>query len=640
MNEGQCDEPLENATKNTDEENYKARLAAWKDAQFSPPPEPPLTPLKPILIEQVPMRDGVRLYTEIFLPSGAGTSVTAFPVILCRSPYPYSIFSRSGGKGNIPKYLAAGYAVVFQLTRGQGQSEGQFRQYLDDINDGYDTIQWLAEQAWSNGRVGMLGGSYCGVVQLLAARAQPPALKCIMPTAFGGNFTQSFPFANGVLKKGPFLQWLQLVDAERSDGMDTRYCDMNAINHPKWGPAFYERPTINAADQLLSGDKLACYREVVSNPCDNEYWKDIHFTDNELAALDIPIFITDGWYDSTIGPIDFFTRLEKHQPNRDDRFLLVGPWNHAQTQGPAQPGDDDGDRIYPEKGGVDFFALRLAFFDRYLKADSEGGDSQQKRSNTNIQEDRVKVYIAGSPDSKANDWFHFPTFPAPGSENKSLYLHSQGNAHTFPGDGVLSWEQPGEEPTDHYTYDPNVPTNSISRTYKDRRPVEVRSDVLVYTSAPLTKPLTILGDITLNLHAASSAPDTDWFAIITEVFPDGQSRSFHYAPTAYRARYREGMDREALLTPNKPEQFTIPMGPAGHQIAPGNRIRLSIFSSAFPEYEPNTNTGNPAATDTDMQIAHQTIYHDMLRPSHVVLPVIELHQAAIYEGESEGRSQK
>ena len=137
------------------ENDYQARLTAWKEAQFSPSPEPPLSPLKPTLIEQVPLRDGARLYTEIFLPSEAAASASTFPVILCRSPYPYSCFSRSGGKSNIPKYLAAGYAVVFQLTRGQGQSEGQFHRYKDDVNDGYDAIQWLAEQAWCNGRVGM-----------------------------------------------------------------------------------------------------------------------------------------------------------------------------------------------------------------------------------------------------------------------------------------------------------------------------------------------------------------------------------------------------------------------------------------------------------------------------------------------------
>lgn len=600
--------------------DYKKRLSAWERARFSPPPEPPLSPLKPSMIAKVPQRDGVRLYTEIYLPSKGDLKKTAFPVLLVRSPYPASRPSRNGAKGGVPKYLAGGYAVVFQLTRGQGESEGQFRRYRDDGKDGYDTIQWIAEQKWSNGFVGMFGGSYCGVVQLLAAKEKPPALKCIMPTAFVGNFTQGFPFANGVFKKGPFLQWLQLVDAQSSDAVDTQYCDMNAMHHQRWGEAFRTRPTIEAANGLITGDKLDCYREVVSHPVDDDFWADIHFTDDELADLDLPIFITDGWYDSTIGPINFFTRLEKVRPARDDRYLLVGPWNHAQTQGPAAPGFHDGDRVYPEKGGVDFFALRIAFFDRYLCADRK--HEQSRGQHEFIQKDRVKIYLSGAPDSNVNDWFHFPSFPAPGTANRLLYLHSNGDARTFPGDGVLNWERPGEEPVDCYTYDPSVPTDSISRTYRDRRPVEVRSDVLTYTTLPLTEPLTLLGDITLVLHAASDAFDTDWFAIITEVFPDGQSKSFHYAPTAYRARYHEGMDHEALLTPGKAERFTIPMGPAGHQLARGHRLRLSIFSSAFPEYEPNTNTGKTAATDIDMRIARQTIYHDTTRPSHLVLPVI------------------
>ena len=136
--------------------------------------------------------------------------------------------------------------------------------------------------------------------------------------------------------------------------------------------------------------------------------------------------------------------------------------------------------------------------------------------------------------------------------------------------------------------------------------------------------MTILGDIKLVLYAASDAPDTDWFSVLTEVFPDGQSKSFHYTPPAFRARYREGFDREVFLTPNKPEMFQIPMGPAGHQIAAGNCLRLSIFSAAFPEYEPNSNTGNEAATDTEMRVARQSIFHDAIRPSHLVLPVIDL----------------
>ena len=318
----------------------------------------------------------------------------------------------------------------------------------------------------------------------------------------------------------------------------------------------------------------------------------------------------------TVGPIDFFSRLEKiHGKGQGpDRYLLVGPWNHYQTYLSGEPGDFDGDRKLPANGAIDLVEQRLAFYDRYLKGNNKAL----------VQKSRVQVYITGAENSNANVWLNLPTFPAPNTQQKQLFLHSQGQANNLPSDGVLNDKLPAEEPVDHYRYDPSLPTASSSATSEDRRQTELRGDVLTYTTAPLVEPITILGDITLVLHAASDAPDTDWFAVITEVFPDGQSKSFHYAPPAFRARYREGFDREVFLTPNKPEEFRIPMGPAGHQIAAGNGIRLSIFSAAFPEYDPNSNTGNEAATDTDMRIANQSIYHDSLRPSHIILPVIEL----------------
>ena len=596
----------------TEKISYEQRLKRWENARFAPAPEPDLNPVPPSLTEMVAMSDGTKLYTEIFLPP---VDNKPFPTILIRSPYPYSRPSRHD-KMAIPRYLASGYVVVFQLTRGQGQSEGTFHQHSDDADDGYDCIAWITQQSWCDGNVGMQGVSYLGSSQLMAARAKPPALKCIMPTAFVGNFTRVFPFSNGVPNKGPYMQWYQVVDAERRDDMDVGYGDMNALNHPKWGPVFRKRPLVDAANEVLTGDKLQSYRDTISNPMDNAFWENINFTDGQLAELGIPMFFTDGWYDMTIGPIDFFSRLEKihGQSQGPNRYLLVGPWNHYQTYSPSQPGDFDGDRKLPDNGAIDLVAQRLAFFDHYLKGDN----------NAKVQEDRVRVYITGAENSNANVWLNFPTFPVPGTQQKQLYLHSQGQANNIPSDGVLSANLPMDEPVDHYLYDPALPTASAAAPSKDRRQTEIRADVLTYTSTPLTEPLTILGDITLVLYAASDAPDTDWFAVITEVFPDGESKSFHYAPPAFRARYREGFDREVFLTANKPEEFRIPMGPAGHQIAAGNCIRLSIFSAAFPEYDPNTNTGNEAATDTEMRTANQTIYHDALRPSHLVLPVIEL----------------
>lgn len=596
--------------------DYQARIAAWEKARFAPQPEPPLVALEPTYTRMVPLRDGVSLYTEIFLPTEGGEKQKnvnqCHPVILVRSPYPFSLASRSGGL-TIPRYLDAGYGLVYQLTRGQGKSGGSFQFLRDDINDGYDAVQWLTEQHWCNGKVGMMGASYLGSTQLLAARAKPPALKCIMPTAFIGHFTRSFPFSCGVPMKGHYMQWHQVLDAERSDDMDVAYCDMSALKHPTWGPAFRKRPLIDAADEILSGDKLASWRETIANPTDNNYWAPLHFTDEQLAELDLPIFFTDGWYDATIGPIDYFTRLEKLQPEKADRYLLIGPWDHYQTGKNNEPGEDNGDRILPDNGVIEHIDVRLAFFDRYLKEDK----------TSIVQQDRVRVYITGAPKSNANVWKHFSTFPAPDTEYQLYYLHSGGNAHTFPGDGKLSSKAPEEEPTDHYSYDPALPTHFQVETSRDRREEEIRADVLTYTTEPLTKPLTILGEIRLVLHATSDAPDTDWFVVLTEVFPDGESKSFHYAPPAFRARYREGLDKEVFLSPNQPEEFRISLGPAGHQIAAGHRLRLSIFSAAFPEYEPNTNTGKVAATDTEMQVAQQTVFHNIGRPSHLILPVIE-----------------
>jgi putative CocE/NonD family hydrolase len=371
---------------------------------------------------------------------------------------------------------------------------------------------------------------------------------------------------------------------------------------------------LNAADDVLSGDKLQSYRETISNPLDNDFWKKIHFTDEELSELDIPMFFTDGWYDMTVGPIDFFSRLDSiHQGQGPDRYLLVGPWDHSQTYAVHEAGSDHAGRVLKSNGAVDLVAQRLAFFDRYLKGNKEAV----------VQEDRVRVYITGADNSNANVWRNFSTFPVPGNEQKHLYLHSQGGAHNIPSDGMLGDEPPIEEPADHYVYDPSLPTASAAESSQDRRQIEIRTDVLTYTTAPLSESMTILGDITLVLHAASDAPDTDWFAIITEVFPDGQSRSFHCAPPAFRARYREGFDHEAFLAPNKPEEFRIPMGPVGHQIAAGHCVRVSIFRSAFPEYDPHRNTGNLSATDTEMRIAKQTVFHDSIKPSHLVLPIID-----------------
>ncbi len=585
------------------QKTYEERLKEWQDAQFASPPQPDTTPATPSLIEMAPLRDGVRLYTEVYLPAPNGR----FPVVLTRSPYPYSRPSRND-KRPVSRYLQAGYAVVYQLTRGQYLSEGVYHFNRDDVEDGFDCVNWVADQVWCNGHIGMEGPSYLGATQLSAARAKPKALKCIMPTAFVGNFASVYPFLGGVPVREWFLHLNRLMDAESMADLNPAANHINILRHPVWGPALHRRPLLDAADGILQGDKLASWREVMSHPLDDEYWRPIHFTDRQLAELELPIFFTDGWYDPTIGPIDYYQRLQDMQPQRNDIYLLVGPWNHSQTYADFIHDQDNGDRKMAASGAVDLVAQRLAFFDRYLKGDTDSV----------IQTDRVRVYITG-----IDQWRDFPTFPAPATQWHRLYLHSNGDARSFPGDGSLSWQPPRGEKADCYVYDPGLPTPSEVEPLRDRRSIEVRSDVLTYTSEPLRHPLTILGEIKLVLYAASDATDTDWFAHLTEIFPDGRSVAFHAIVPALRARYRQGFDREVALTPNEPTQFSMSLGPAGHQLAVGHRLRLSISSAAFPMCDPNTNTGKPAATDTEMRIARQTIFHDTERATHLLIPLLD-----------------
>ncbi len=555
----------------------------------------------------VPMRDGRRLYTEVFLPE----QDTRFPVVLIRSPYPYSRPSRND-KLPVGRYLAAGYAVVFQLTRGQYKSEGVFHYLQDDAIDGYDCIDWLEKQTWCNGQVGMEGPSYLGAVQLLAAREQPPALKCIMPTAFVGSPFTTFPFIGGIPFHCILLQWFQMVDAEGIDCLDAAYGDTSISGHPDWHKALFSRPLIDAGQIILSGDKLESWTAMLRNIADNDFWKPIQFSEADLHKLDLPIFFTDGWYDLTIGPIDYFCRLEQILPARDDRYLLVGPWNHAQTYVSESHAADNGDRQMPEAGNVDLLAQRLLFYDRYLKGITDNV----------IQAERVRVFITG-----AGIWKDYPTFPAPGTVQRCLYLHSRGNARVLPGDGWLDDEPPGCEAPDTYTYDPAVATPgpiTMSDYFSDRRAIEIRSDVLAYTSKPLPQPLAILGESQVILYVSSDAADTDWFVTLTEVYPDGRSIPFDGTIPALRSRFRQGFDKEVLLTPNQPVKLTIKLGPSGHQLAAGNRLRLAISSACFPLFCANTNTGNPVATDTQSRGAKQTVFHDDNRASRLILPTITL----------------
>ena len=542
----------------------------------------------------IPMRDGIRLVADLYLPDSVGR----FPAILLRTPY---VKTPQFRRYKLAAYVQRGYAVVLQDTRGRGDSEGEFDFYFPEGKDGYDTIEWIAKQPWSNGRVAMDGGSYLGTVQWLAARERPPSLACIAPTAPSGRIFDEIPYLGGAFRMEWAIPWLNSVAGRVPQG--------DLVELVKWSEVMHHRPleTMDAA----FGRPMRLYREFLEHSTFDEYWQRIQLSPQDFSRIDIPVMTVTGWFDGDQpGALYYWDGLEQHAPQKNQHSLIIGPWTHAMTYlGGARKVNE---YEVAQESILDIQSLRLAFYDRCLKGNSTAPAGP-----------RVRVYVTG-----ANRWIEADRYPLPETEIRSLYLHSGGGANSVTGNGTLSWTTPNQEPADTFTYDPRNPVPSRGITL-DHRVIEARPDVLVYTSEELTDPIEIVGRVFVKLVASSDATDTDFTAKLLDVHPDG--RAVLLGPSEVgvrRARYRNGYQKPEPLTPGKAEEFTIELFDIGHRILPGHRIRLEISSSATPYIAPNSNTGLPVATDTTWRIARQTIYHDRRRPSRVLLPVLPIQEQA------------
>jgi putative CocE/NonD family hydrolase len=542
----------------------------------------------------IPMRDGVKLAADLWRPRDQGRH----PVILIRTPY-----LKAPNFIDTPKlaeyFASRGYAVVVQDTRGRGDSEGDFNFFFQEGPDGYDTIEWLAAQPWSNGRVGMMGVSYLGTVQWLAAREHPPHLVCMAPTAPAGRYLEELPFQGGAWMHRWSLSWINGVSGRIEQGPN--------LNETDWDEVLAHRPLLTA-DSVL-GRSMRLYREMLEHPLMTDYWKRIQFTDEDFAKITIPTLTTTGWFDGDQpGALFYWRGLMAKAPNKAQHFLVAGPWEHANTflGGTLKVGDTE----LPPASIIDNKAAHLAFFDWCLK-----------QSKPSYEAPRARVFVTG-----ANVWREYDSYPPAQSAPRTFYLASGGRANSIEGDGRLTWQAPpANQPPDHFTFDPKhpVPDGVGGEQFgEDRRPLQRRDDVLVYTSEVLTEPLEIIGNVMVNLEAASDALDTDFTAVLADVGLDG--RALQLGPTIgiRRARYRNGFTREELLTPGKPEKIRIELYDMAHRFEPGHRVRLEISSSAAPSFNPNQHTGNPVATDTVWKVARQTIYHEGARASSITLPVM------------------
>lgn len=534
---------------------------------------------------RVPMRDGVRLSANVFRPVGSGR----LPVILVRTPY---------GKGkelsrSYRMFVDNGYAVVVQDVRGKYDSEGVFDPLRQETPDGEDTLNWVVRQAWSNGSVGMVGGSYVGIVQWKAALAQHPALKAIFPVVSGwDDYTDRFYSTGGAMKAGNRLLWM----ANNMKAPGYRVPDFHA---------FVRATPLKDADRAATGQQVPMFQTVMEHPAYDGFWRSISVKD-KIAQVKVPVFSVGGWYDNFVqSDLEAFTALRKLGRHA---HTLIGPWPHNMSVPFA--GVDFGPDSSAPVG-----TYQLEWNNRLVK-----GESAKDRFAP------LRIFVMG-----ANKWRDEQEWPLARAVATPYYFASRTGANGLEGDGQLRVTMRQREHADHFVYDPRnpVPTRGGNtccdpKVFEwgpvDQTAVEQRKDVLVYTSAPLAKDLEVTGPIKAVLYVSTSAPDTDFSVKLVDVHPDG--RAINLTDGLLRMRYRDGLDRVALVDAGRVYQVTVDAGVTSNVFRAGHSVRVEVSSSNFPRFDRNWNTGRPVSYEARGQAAEQTVYLGGSRASHIVLPVV------------------
>lgn len=541
------------------------------------------TPVRLEYDVRVPMRDGLSLSADITRPVGP----ERVPIILVRTPYDNGSANHvAEGK----RWARRGYAYVVQDVRGRGESDGTFYPLVTEADDGYDTVEWLAKQPWSNGRVGMMGGSYLGWVQMYAAVKKPPALKALIPIVTPPDPDRNFPVQFGAY--GPAtLSWLAAVSGKTMQ--DISQHDLRKV---------YGHLPLYEADRLL-GRTLTAWRDWLDHPIRDSYWEAQSFQ-AALKDVDLPMLHVSGWYDDVLVGTTENYAIMRSKPHQ---FMVIGPWGHQVNRGRKIGAIDFGPAAV-----INLDSLYHRWFDRWLKETPNGAE----------RDTPVRIFVMGE-----NRWRDERSWPIERTRYVRYYLKSRGNANSRFGDGRLDTLPPGDGPPDRYRADPADPFPFVTDDAfsqiggpDDYREVERRRDVLVYSTAPLTVPLEVCGPLTVSLHAASSARDADWATKVLAVRPDGFALRLNDG--VVRARFRHGRDKEILLEPGRVEQYQIDNWSTCITLQRGWRLRLEVASHAFPKFDRNMQTGGPIGKETRGVVAEQTVYHDAERPSYLLVPVV------------------
>jgi putative CocE/NonD family hydrolase len=554
------------------------------------------------------MRDGVVLRADVYRPDASGR----FPALLRRTPYSKSAPGQADTFRNV---ASRGYVVVVQDTRGRYASDGVAVPH-DEAEDGYDTVEWVASLPHVDGHVGMWGGSYLATTQLTAASLAPPHLTAIAPSSsYASRYEMVYQGGAFYLSDGLGWNLGQAADVRRRragatfeerDGPIGLTDEERARMRSEW---LWHLP-LASLDVLDLHELAPGYAWMLEHPSYDDFWLTYDIR-RRHGRFETPALHTTGWYDTLLeGTLENFRGLREGAATeraREGQRLVVGPWTHAR---PTLESTSIGDVDFGPDAGLDHEAVLLGWFDYWLR----DGDPAV------VEQAPVRLFVMGT-----NEWRDEQEWPLARAVPTPFYLRSGGAAGTTPDDGRLDTTPPSSEPPDRYTYDPDdpVPTGAMggySRAPSDPTEIETRSDVLVYTSEPMTEPLEVTGYVELVLWASSSAPDTDFTGKLIDVAPDGTARTL--TDGILRARYRNGFDAPELLTPGEPTELRIDLLATSNVFLPGHRIRVEVSSSNFPRFDRNPNTGAPFGSDAEVHVARQTVHHDADYPSYILLPVV------------------
>jgi len=582
----------------------------------------------------MPMRDGIRLATDIYRPK----TDEPVPVIFSKTPYNFNLYTE--GKLNkrqlqrAMKAVKRGYAYVVQNERGRYFSEGEWDILGVPITDGYDAFSWMAEQEWCNGKIGTLGCSSTAEWQMAVAALDHPSHAAMVPQGFGagigtvGEYHEQGNWYRGGAQQMLFTSWLYWVQNGRirptfpKDATQEELIRMSRFfdlvpDAPDvdWKEAFKHLPVEDIIENV-DGPR-GIYNEMIQRKPNDPAWYEGGLYHDDMG-FGVPSFWFTSWYDVSISPnLALFNHVRENPEVGDDQYLVIAPVLHcAYTR--ATENTIVGERSVGD-ARLNYDELIYSWFDYWLKGD---------KSENPADMPRVRYYTMGS-----NEWQTAETWPPQAAEMTAFYLDSDGQANSLFGDGTLSTDLPAEggQP-DAFTYDPMNPVPSyggnvcctggaIQGGSFDQQEMEARNDILVYTTEPLEEGMEVSGFVETTLYVSSDVKDTDFTIKLLDVYPDG--RAYNLDETIQRVRYREGYDKEVFMEEGEVYKVELTPMATSNYFEKGHRIRIEVSSSNFPRFTRNLNTGGNNYDETEGVKAHNKVHHSDAHPSQIRLPIVK-----------------